>query len=91
MDILIKDDFYYSSTMGLQDRFTFGKYNGKKLIAVIKCDVSYITWLMKNINSFVMDKAAVLKYVEVLTEDDDRDFAYGDNDLDWMDEGDIPY
>jgi len=86
--------------LGLNDRLTFGKYQGKKIIKVMDSDPQYLAWALKNVSFFDMTVKAkdrlVEKLAEVLkydiygdlSEDDFRDYGNGPS---WMDDIDIPY
>lgn len=65
--------------MQLSDRMTFGKYRGRPLIKVIDSDPEYVSWALKNVHFFVIDKEATIRHLDKLDEmnrgcDDDYEF-----------------
>lgn len=72
--------------MDLSDRMTFGKYRGRPLIKVIDSDPEYISWCLKKVHFFIIDKEATIRHLNKLAEmmrdsDDNWDFFdnYGDD------------
>lgn len=80
--------------LGLNDRLTFGKYQGKKIIKVMDSDPQYLAWALKNVSFFDMTVKAkdrlVEKLAEVLKYDIYGDLSEDDFRDDWPDM-DIPY